>query len=280
METILVPTDFSENAKAGVKLAMQLSAQTRASLQFVYVHGAEPSVSKVEALPHAEGVEGAYREKLDTWVRQVYQEESLEMGPYSLVFKKGFRADVSLLDYMAHHGGIDYIAISTRGAGNRLDKFFGTNTGNLITKSPVPVIAVPSNYTYKPLEKLLYATDFRDHEQELGRVIKFAGPLNVKIELLHLLSSYSYDIIPQKDELEAKLKEKYNYDLTIHFEKKDMLVSLLKNLKREIAAANPSMLVLFTNQHRTFFQKIFLSSLAEELSFQTTVPVLVFNKQH
>jgi hypothetical protein len=37
----------------------------------------------------------------------------------------------------------------------------------------------------------------------------------------------------------------------------------------------PSVLIMFTNQQRTFFQKLFLSSKAEELSFQAKVPLLV-----
>ena len=45
-----------------------------------------------------------------------------------------------------------------------------------------------------------------------------------------------------------------------------------------IKKTKPSMLIMFTEQNRTLFQKIFLSSKSADYSFNPKIPLLVFNK--
>jgi hypothetical protein len=170
---------------------------------------------------------------------------------------------------------IDYICISTRGAG-KFKKIFGTNTGNLITKSEVPVLAVPKTYKVAEIKNVLYAADFRNYAAELKKVVDFALPLKATIEVLHF--TRQSEITFDEKNIEAAFKKKYKYGLKIHFEKNDADLSLVENIQKQIRIIKPSVIIMFTNQERPFFQKLFLSSKAEELSFQLKAPLLVFNK--
>ena len=67
---------------------------------------------------------------------------NVKVGKYSIVIIEGLGASSSILDYCRETPNIDYICIITRGAG-KFKKIFRTNTGNLITKSDIPVMAVP-----------------------------------------------------------------------------------------------------------------------------------------
>jgi hypothetical protein len=78
--------------------------------------------------------------------------------------------------------------------------------------------------------------------------------------------------------MEAAVKKQYKYGLKIHFEKNDAVHSLIQKLQNQISLRKPSVVIMFTDQQRTFYQKLFLSSKAEELSFQAKVPLLVFSK--
>jgi hypothetical protein len=69
-----------------------------------------------------------------------------------------------------------------------------------------------------------------------------------------------------------------NYPLKIRVVKNDDSHPLLKNLQHQIDKIKPSMVCLFTNNKRTFFEKIFLSSLTENISYQTNVPILAYKK--
>jgi hypothetical protein len=54
--------------------------------------------------------------------------------------------------------------------------------------------------------------------------------------------------------------------------------SLVSDIEDAIKKINPSMMIMFTEQNRNWFEKIFLSSKSAEYSFDAKVPLLVFNK--
>lgn len=277
---ILAPTDFSSNSKAGMRFAIQLAAHLRAELVFTHVfYTPRPfewtndyffEIHKAEA--------DRYRSKLEKFVASVYRSMQVKPGTYSCVLLEGLGADNVIMEYCRRHPDIDFVCLSTRGAG-RFKKIFGTHTGNLITKSEVPVIAVPKNYRRTPIKSILYATDFRHYEAELKKVLAFAGPLQVPVEVLHF--SFPQETLPDEKTVQAAFKErfKFKYGLKLHIKKDDLNLSLIENLRKQIRVLKPSLLVMFTNQNRSFFERLFLSSKAEELSFQTDVPLLVFGQQ-
>jgi nucleotide-binding universal stress UspA family protein len=180
-----------------------------------------------------------------------------------------------ILEY-AEKERVSYICISTRGAGT-LKKIYGTNTGNLIANANIPVLCIPNNYKIKPVTHVLYASDMTDYENELGKVVAFAQPLNATVEMLHL--AYPYEFILDKELMEQTLEKKTNYKVSLHYEKRDIDLSLMDEIKKAIDKSKPSVLAMFTNQHRTFLDRILLSSETKEYSFHAKVPLLSFNKK-
>jgi nucleotide-binding universal stress UspA family protein len=261
MDKILVPTDFSNNSKPGIRFAIRMAARSKASLIFIHIVNFEGDVEKSKV-------------KLERFIQTIYQSMRLDVLDVSTEVIKGFKADVSILDYCSQHPDINYICISTRGA-SFLNKILGTNTSNLIEKASIPVIAIPTGYRVKPLNNLLYATDLENLENELQVVVDYARPKGLSVEILHFTS-------PSTMDLEAKLNEslevKMNYPLKIRIVKNDDSHPLLKNLQHQIDKIKPSMICLFTNNKRTFFEKIFLSSLTQDISYKTNVPILAYKK--
>jgi hypothetical protein len=140
----------------------------------------------------------------------------------------------------------------------------------------VPVLAVPKTYKVVDIKNVLYSSDFRNYSDELKKVVDFALPLKATIEVLHF--TWPDEITFDENTSEAAFKKQYKYGLKIHFEKNDAAHSLIQNLQNQIRIRKPSVVTMFTNQQRTFFQKLFLSSKAEDLSFKLRAPLLVFSK--
>lgn len=277
MKKILVPTDFSANSRAGVRFAIHWA--TRQKLELVFVHVL--NILRVTSWPEADfkkyaaNEEKFYIAKLEKFIADIYRQMNVKQAKLSFLVMQGISADISILDYCTKNKAIDYICISTRGAG-KFKKIFGTNTGNLITKSAVPVLAVPQNYKVADIKSVLYAADLRNYNNEIKKVIDFAQPLKTKIEVVHF--AWPDEILFDEKIIEAAFKKQFKYGLKLHFEKNDGTHSLVENLEKQIRTRKPSVVVMFTNQKRTFFQKLFLSSKSEELSFKAKVPLLVFNK--
>lgn len=261
MDKILVPTDFSSNSKPAIRFAIRMAARSKASLIFIHILNLEGDLEKGKI-------------KLESFVQSIYQSMKLDPQDVSFEIAKGFKADISILEYCSQHPDIDYICISTRGA-SFFNKILGTNTSNLIEKSSVPVIAIPKEYRVKPLNSLLYATDLGNLEEELQVIVDYARPKGMSVEILHFTSPSTLDL---QDKLNDDLEVKVNYPLKIRIVKNDDSRPLIKNLQHQIDKIKPSMVCLFTNNKRTFYEKIFLSSLTENISFQTNVPILAYKK--
>ncbi len=277
MKKLLVPADFSVNSKAGVRFAIHWASQQKLNLVFIHVLNVLRATRWSDAYfeKYAAQEEALCKTKFEKFISGIYQNMNVKPGRHSIIIVQGFSPDITIQDYCMKNPDIDYICISTRGAG-KFKKIFGTNTGNLITKSPVPVLAVPKTYKASAIKNIMYATDFRNYPEELKKVVDFALPLKATVEVLHFI--WPDEIIFDEKTIEKAFKKKYKYELKIHFEKNDAVKSLIENLQIQIRLTKPSVVIMFTNQQRTLFDRIFLSSKAEELSFETKVPLLVFNK--
>ena len=156
-------------------------------------------------------------------------------------------------------------------------KILGTNTSVLLTTSPVPVIVVPQSYRRNPIRTLFYASDFNNLGWELKKVKDFATPLRSKINVYH----YDY-LLNLKETLDKLKKASAPYrgaGVSFSFEKQHIEESLAYHLRRDVKKTKASMAVLFTKQNRGWFERIFLSSKSVELSFATTLPLLIFRKR-
>ena len=278
MKKILVPTDFSANSKSGVQFAIHWAARQKIELIFVHVLHALRATRWSDSYfeKYAEQEEKSCRTKFEKFIAGAYRQMNVKPGKYSNIIIQGVSADITILDYCRRNPGFDYICISTRGA-VKFKKMFGSNTGNLITKSDVPVLAVPKSYRIAEIKSVLYATDFRHYSEELKKVSAFAQPLKTKIEVIHF--TWPDEILFDEKTIEAAFKKQFKYGLKLHFEKNDGVHSLIENLQTQIKIRKPSVVIMFTEQNRTVYQKIFHSSKAEKLSFEVKVPLLVFNKK-
>ena len=277
MKRILVPTDFSGNSKAGIRFALQWSTIEELKLIFVHVvHILRPlQWADDYFLKYVEKESSIIKEKLDKFVNEMFEQTKIKPQKYEFVILQGFSADLSILDYCDHRNNIDFVCMSTAGAG-KIKKILGTNTGNLITKSSVPVIAVPKDYKAGSFKQLMYASDFRDCNKELKAVVAFARGLKADVDVLHF--TWPDETAPDKEIIESGMRKIFQFPLKLRLERPDTRYSLVENLQRYVETSKLSLVIMFTDQSRTIFEKIFLSSNSEQLSFHLKAPLLVFKK--
>lgn len=275
--TILAPTDFSNNSKSGLRFAIQLASQhKKVELTFFHsYHIMRPTSWSDEVFRAHERKETTrIKNKLISFVKNVYKKMNIVPGKIKCVITSSVLPGSSIREY-AETNKFSYICISTRGAGG-IKKIFGTNTSNLINHSSVPVIAVPCNYRVNRIKNILYASDLLNLENELKRVVAFAKPFKLKVELLHFI--YPFEIMIEKKFMNKMIKKVSGYNIKLHLKNVAIERNLISNIEDLVKKTKPSILVMFTRQNRTFFQKMLFSAKSSEYSFNTKVPLLVYNK--
>jgi nucleotide-binding universal stress UspA family protein len=274
---ILVTTDFSESSKAAMYFAIQLAAQNNSQLTFFH------SYNLMRATMWSDAVFASYQtseftkvnEKLQQFVREAYASVGIVPDELTCVVKDGPVADQHIIDYAAQNN-FDYICISRTGDGKNRN-FVGSNTLTLVNKSNVPVIIVPNHYKAIEINDIFYASDLKDLNSELDRVLNFVKPLNASVELIHFKAPEEDILNPEETEkINSKLSE---YQIRTNFKNIDYDKTLIENIESEIQRRKPEMLIMFTQQERTFFQKIFMSSMSADYAALSAIPILIFNKK-
>ena len=276
MKKILVTTDFSDNSKPGLLFAIQMASQNDYELTFFHTyHTLVPTAwnqVRIEGYEKDEAIK--IEEKLNAFVEQTYLEIDISVAHYKCVIKSSVFADSCIREYAAEND-FDFICISTRGAGT-FKRLLGTNTANLINNSEVPVIAIPHNYEKHAIDSILYLSDLLHFEKEILKVIAFAEPLKASVELLHLSSAF--DKKSELELVEKSIKGIAAYDVKFETTVRNPDVGLVADIEEVVKNIQPSVMIMFTEQNRTWFDKIFISSKSAEYSFNAKVPLLVFHK--
>lgn len=276
MKKILVITDMSANSKAGIRFAIQFASQSNYQLTFFHVyHFLRPtkwSDSVYTSFEHSEHEKTKTR--LCKFVSSLYKSKGETVKELTCIVQTGGASGREIMQY-AQENKFDYICGSRSGTG-KTSMLFGSVISDLIKKCNVPVIAVPENYRRTPIKNIAYTSDLINVEYELKKVADFAGSVNAKVELLHFKTPLDYLLESDQFELiERKLKE---YKIATNFSKINYEETLINNMNKVFEQSKPSMVIMFTKQNRSLFEKLFLSSISAEFAHLSKIPLLVFKK--
>ncbi|MCQ6959182.1 universal stress protein [Mucilaginibacter aquariorum] len=276
MEKILVTTDLSLNSKSGIRFAMRLAEQRNAELIVLHVFAVSRSASWTSGKykEHIAQQKEEQAKRLAAFTRHIERTSKIFKLRYRILAEHGMDTVACILRCTRRYRAT-FICISTHGA-RAIKKMFGTHTSELILQSAIPVITVPSNWRQKAFSKILYATDMTDYHRELKKVVAFARPVKATVTMLHLL--YKDQPIPDDDMAEKTLAKEAHYPVKLMYRKMNIENTIIEEIDDVIAVIKPSILVLFTHQDRSAFDRMLFPGIAEEYCFCGNIPLLTFKK--
>ncbi len=274
---ILVATDLSRSSTAGIRFALQLASQQPTELIFYYVMDAQmPTTwSQSKYLRYVDEQLNATRKKLRVFVERICRQTGVgaENAEYVVEFEPF--VDTAIINYAVRRK-VDFICMSTRGAGV-VKRIFGTNTSAVLSKSPIPVLAIPHDYRRSRISHVLYASDLTALASELKHVKRFADASKSRVSVIH----YAYVMKPEarRRNLERASRRYRGSEVNFLQQEYNFEQSMAEQLKSAVDKYKPSVLAVFTKQDKTLLQRFFPQSNSERLSFTNKKPLLVFPKQ-
>ncbi len=283
MQTILVPSDFSENANTALKYAIQLANLMQSKL--VVFHSAQftfASINEAKSQKQSELLlkkdTDAKIQKLQNQVNNAYRNLGIKDIPSTITVEVEFNpliVEKTIEIARKHHAGL--IVMGTHGASGLNKLLFGSNTSVMISKSDIPVLAIPENYNFKKIETIALASDLESPEDELKKLMPFVSGTAARLDIVHL--DYGIDPINPKEQRVAKLMEKYPYEkIRLVTQKANIEHTLLKQLRKYLDEQKPQWVVMFTKE-RSFWDKLLLGSKTEDMSNYLKLPLLSFKKK-
>ena len=274
MKTILVPTDFSENADNALAFAAGLNKKLKAKI-IIYHTFHIPLVATDIPIP----VQTEEELTLDSLRMLNKTEKKIRLNypdmDFAIETSQGF-ADEEIVSLEKKYN-CDLVIMGTHGASGITELLMGSNTGRVMEKSVCPVLAVPEGAKITDMKKIVFAAEYGAHTFEnVYKVVELARLFDSEVILLHITKG-RFDENFEYAELEAfkrKAVEESKYP-KISFrllEDKDVFHGLslyLEEIKGDLLVLNM--------RHHAFVQRIFSRSLTKRMAYHSHIPVLALH---
>ena len=168
------------------------------------------------------------------------------------------------------------IIMGTRGAHGLGSKIFGSNTADVIVKSSLPVLAIPSEAKYASIKRVVFATSFLENDfQTLFQLTELLKPFNPEIEVLHVEERVEQPVLEHMmKEFSSQVKTNIPYK-QITF--KVIEGSNIEHALEEYVEAVKVDLMAVASRRKNFFDRFTESRMSKKLAFHSRIPLLVFH---
>ncbi len=275
MKTILVPTDFSENADNALNYAIELAKKEKAKiilLHAFHVTYVYPDVPMQYLNEQIQSVEQLASNQLKVLCEKVEKSEKLIC---EIINKESLAVDLILETIEKKKPSL--VVMGTKGANGIKEVFIGSNTGKIVVKAKCPVIVVPEKASFNPIKNITYATDYNLTDfYALEKLVEIAKLFNAKITLLHV--GFEFFSHETEEDFMNTFKSKVNNEIL--YNKMDFKLvygkDLIDVLEDYVKHESPDLISMSAN-YKNLFDKVFGTSLTKKMAYHTKIPLLVFH---
>jgi nucleotide-binding universal stress UspA family protein len=278
MKTILVPTDFSDNARNALNYAVEIAAKTKAKLILFNFFRVPIVADDIPLDP--EILEKMEQESYDSLNHlKVEILEKMKGLEIECICTSSLNFAVEEICEMANDNQVNLIVMGTKGASGVAKAVMGSNTAHVIDDARCPVLAVPEQAKYKDFKKFVFATDYSDEDFASIHFIKdMADYFDAEIIVTHIADGHEsiHHETSRIDAFKKQLAKQTPID-KISFE----LIAgenVSERLNQFLTENNADIISMATKKRR-IYQRLFDPSLTKKMAYHTNVPLLVFHLQ-
>lgn len=279
-KTILVPTDFSDNAWTAIRYAAQMALHYNWAIHVLHTY--MPFSSAFAGEEFNEEFFEAQTEKANTAMEVLLAKLHSEFPDLKIETscKTGLLGEV--LPEIAGEAKNELVVMGTKGATGFKHVILGSNTFEIIKKSPIPVLAVPHNQVAFKWGNIGLLTNFKQFEIDTLQAFIAIGGRPEKLTLLHLIekggTKSESDLEHWKTQIQEHTQiQEITYKMEAMVNRMDVKEEFPDYVFQMTHSAKLDILIV-TNERKSFFASLFSKSLVKALAHQLTIPVF-FNRQ-
>lgn len=269
MKTILLPTDFSQNALKGIEYAFELYGTS--GVEYVLVNAVDAPrgkasvfVSVLDKMMESSKVE---LQKLVNSIKLWDGAEGIRIKPLSI--KDGLGTNIQDLIKDLE---IDLIVMGTTGGGDMGNKLMGSNTFQVVRTVDIPVYVVPSEAIVKRPKNIGLASDLSDLDNVVVEKIKhFTQRYSARLDIVKVAKT------SERIGLEAVEKHKENFDGLEHKYHVVEGENVASDLNKFSAEHNIDLLIMVRKSH-TLWERIFDTSATKNMTLTSKIPLLILHQ--
>lgn len=275
MRVIIVPTDFSENARNALHCALDYFKYEKSRIIILHTYATEVYESKAaitrklleqnKEIKHFES-EVALRE---------VKKRARKYAPnprHTLETKAIFGTLVDEVNRLVESENADLIVMGTQGKTADRKITYGSNTLQIIKYVKCPVLGIPLEFKYERPDKILFPSElmipFKNRELKLLSCL--AQSFRSEVHLLYI-SNFDRLSLRQED-VKAGWEYRFRESVTKYTRHNEGDIAQIINAYIEYQAIN--MVVMVNSQH-TYMETLLHTSTIDTVGLNTKIPFLI-----
>jgi nucleotide-binding universal stress UspA family protein len=272
MKTILVPTDFSEQAEYALRVAAQIAKQNNSEIILLHMlelpHQAGDALGSGHQIPEIM----FYKDKAISKLEDLMDVDYLEgINVLEIIqFEKAFDGILAV----SKKNNVDLIVIGSHGTSGFQEMFIGSNTEKVVRFSEVPVLVIKNRNDDFKASNFVFASDFSDEiKKPFAQLVDFAKSFDADLSLVMINTPNSFKPTHVAEKIMNDFMKDFNYPkYTLHIYND---VNVEKGILNFSNSLNADLIGMCTHG-RTGFAHFFNGSISEDLVNHAVRPVITF----
>ena len=269
MKSFLVPMDFSDVSYTAAQYAVDMAAHLDAAKVIFYHSYANRPSDGYDGHTGYQQSTLKHLEKIPTKLHTPAAQSSV-----SFVFVADDKPVKAGVEAIVQHHAVSMIVMGIAGLSDIENTLIGRNTMAVAESGAAPLLIVPRNHVFKPVNKVVYATDLKNvaYVTPVTSIIRLASQLGAETHVVHVdpaTQGQTPDKILAKEEV-LKMLASLHPVFEVVSEPMDKAEGIFDYVKK-----NHIDLILMASRNYGFFQRLFHSSVSKKLLNIADVPVVL-----
>jgi nucleotide-binding universal stress UspA family protein len=268
MKHILVPTDFSDDARNAAHYAARLAEKLKASVTLLHAYMLPTPVSEVPyVMINAEEMQKENEEIARVETDKLKASYNVDVN---YIVRLGFPSDE--IEAVIEDNEIDLVVMGMKGKGT-IEKMVGSTTTSTLKKIRSPLLIIPEKAGYKDWKQVTYATDYsyEFNSQVYNPLIDLLRTFAAQLNIVHVMKAADEgksQPVSGEQQLETAFSNvPHQYDVITDAHVKHGIQSYLQD--------HPADLLVMVTRDRGFWERLFGKSHTKEMVYNTHIPLLV-----
>lgn len=273
MKTFLVPVDFSDVSYTAAQYAVSMAGHLRArNVIFYHSYAHRPADGFDE---HA-GYRLSTLRHLEKMAAKLRVPATLSADGF--VFLSDDKPVEAGVDAIVDQYAVSLIVMGIAGLSDIENTLIGHNTMAVAESGVAPLLIVPRDHRFCPIDRMVYATDLRDvrHTTPVESIIRLTSRLAASLHIVHVdpaTHGQTPGKLKSKDEL-LEMLDVVDPAFEMIGEARDKADAIFEYVK-----VNQIDLILMASRNYSFLERLFHSSVSKKLLNIADVPVVLLKKK-
>jgi nucleotide-binding universal stress UspA family protein len=274
MKKILVPIDFSKEAKYACEVAAQIAKKIKCEIILLHMLDIPGvSIDPIDSNNKRGGAQAIFFMKTIHKKFQKYK---------ALPFFEGIKITESVKFHKAFNGvieeskknNVDLIVMGSQGATGLKEMLVGSNTEKVVRHSDIPVMVIKKKVSNFDIKNMIFASDFsKESKRSFKNVIKFADLFKAKLHLLFINTIHNFESTKvSNDKLEKFVSGFDKKKITLNIYNDTTIEEGILNFGKEI----DSDIIAINTHGRSGLSQLFSESISKELANHALRPIVTF----